>query len=170
MKKFFLIVFILVDLGVMGAAGAFLYTYVDHKKAHTLKSVTRPSSVTPLPIAPILGGVKTSTAAVAVTPTPNPVPAMTASPYRNIVFSYKNVKARQVLIRADFTGWKGVPMKRDAHGLWTFTQQLIPGEYAYCFTVDDKIIRDPANKHTKLIAQTQVSSITIAKPPVKVEP
>jgi len=53
---------------------------------------------------------------------------------------------------------------------WTFTQQLIPGEYAYCFTVDDKIIRDPANKHTKLIAQTQVSSITIAKPPVKVEP
>lgn len=163
MKKFFLSLFILLDLAVIGGAGYFLYAHVTGKavmtslppavRAHAAPGGPIPSTGTPAPVMPAVLSSSGSAAA--------PIPP--TSPYRNIGFKYKNAKAKQVLIRADFTGWKGVPMKRGPDGTWTYTQQLTPGEYAYCFTVDNKIIKDPANKHTKRIAQTPVSSIVVSK-------
>jgi hypothetical protein len=170
MKKFFLVLFILVD-GVAMAGAAFIIYSALTGNPHSLKSALpmvgmhMPGAAIPKAIRPAAGGT-----AVAVSTAPASVPLTPTTPYRNIGFTYKNTKAKQVLIRADFTGWKGVPMKRDAGGLWSYSAQLVPGEYAYCFTVDDKIIKDPAAKHSKLIAQTMVSAITVAKAPIKVSP
>lgn len=161
MKKFFLTIFLLLDLAVIGGAAVFLYTYVNSKRFAGAVPLSKPAAVpivaripAPAPTVPGAGAAPAKPAAPSSVSTP-------ASPYRNIGFSYRNSKAKQVLIRADFTGWKGVAMKRDASGVWTYTVQLTPGEYAYCFTVDDKIIRDPDNKRTKLIAQTKVSAIEV---------
>ena len=149
----------------MAGAAFILYSSVIGKP-HGFKAMpVRIGRGTPLPRCPLIRQAvhAVSTASVSVPLTPE-------TPYRNIGFTYKNAKARQVLIRADFTGWKGIPMKRDAKGIWSYQAQLTPGEYAYCFTVDDKIIKDPASKHTKRIAQTLVSAITVEKAPVKVSP
>jgi hypothetical protein len=161
-KKSFLVFFIFLDLAAMAGAVFVLYDVIAGKQ-RGVKSAP-----------PKMGAMRVLTStgpAAAVLPTaPASVPVTPATPYRNIGFTYKNTKAKLVLIRADFTGWKGVPMKRDDHGLWSYEAQLTPGEYAYCFTVDDKIIKDPAGKHTKRIAQTIVSAITVEKAPVTVSP
>lgn len=167
MKKFFLILFILVDLAAIVGAGLFLY---DHLSRRAI--ATGPAKPQPLMPSHAPGGTLPVTGALPSTSTITPSPLLPApsapggaqaGTFRNIGFTYKNAKARQVQIRADFTGWKGVPMKRDPHGIWSYSKQLTPGEYAYCFSVDGKIIKDPANKHNKLIAQTPVSSITVEK-------
>ena len=64
-------------------------------------------------------------------------------------------------MRADFTGWKAVPMHRDNQGVWAFQAALPPGEYAYCFIVDDKAIRDPFAKRSKVIGQATVSAVVV---------
>ena len=69
------------------------------------------------------------------------------------------------MIRADFTGWRAEPMQRAPGGnIWKYMAVLEPGEYAYCFSVDDKSIRDPANKRTKQVGKTRVSSIVVQAP------
>ena len=69
------------------------------------------------------------------------------------------------MIRAEFTGWRAEPMDKDAAtGVWKYTAVLDPGEYAYCYSVDDKSIRDPANKHTKLVGKTVVSLLVVPAP------
>src|SRR5207244_3198644 len=119
---------------------------------------------------PILGA-STSPALVGAVPAPMAVttaPLGGESGSRKILFAYRNSKAKQVSIRADFTGWKAEPMRRDPTGGWVFQANLPPGEYAYCYTVDDKTIRDPANKRTKQIGRTFVSSVIVsplASPP-----
>jgi hypothetical protein len=173
-KKFFLILFILVDVIVIAGAAFMIYSTVNGKHRGFNPMLTKMTGM-PLPGAAKPQAILPSTGPAAVIGsgpalTPASVPLTPATPYRNIAFTYKNVKAKQVLIRADFTGWKGVPMKRDAAGLWSYAAQLTPGDYAYCFTVDDKIIKDPASKHSKRIAQTMVSAITVEKAPVKVSP
>ena len=66
------------------------------------------------------------------------------------------------MIRADFTGWRAEPMhKEPGVPIWKYMAVLEPGEYAYCFSVDDKSIRDPANKRTKQVGKTRVSSIVV---------
>jgi len=176
MKKFFLVVFIIFDVAVMAGAAFIVYSSVTGKnhglnKFTTLPGVRLPASgikaTTPLPSA---NPVAAPGAGLAAPAAPATGPITPPTPYRNLKFTYKNLKAKQVLIRADFTGWKGVPMKRDATGMWSYVAQLTPGEYAYCFTVDDKIIKDPASKQTKRIAQTMVSAITVEKAPAKVAP
>ena len=84
-----------------------------------------------------------------------------------MLFKYTNAKARQVSIRADFTGWKAQPMIKGANGSWTYQAQLTPGEYAYCYTADDRTFKDPANKRTKLIGRTVVSAIVVEALPPK---
>ena len=86
---------------------------------------------------------------------------------RKILFTYRNSHARQVSIRADFTGWKAQAMNKAANGVWTYQAPLPPGEYAYCFTADDKTFKDPANKRTKVIGRTTVSAILVEALPAK---
>jgi len=172
MKKFLLAVFILFDLALIGAGSFVLYGYVTHKV--TLPALPMlPKSIFPNP-------VTASAPPAAATPTPSPAPstkaigggllnpvAPTESTTRKILFTYRNSRVRQVSIRADFTGWKAQPMVKAANGSWTYLAQLTPGEYAYCFTADDKTFKDPANKRTKVIGRTTVSAIMVEALPAK---
>ncbi len=154
MKKFLLILFILADLGVIGASAVVL---VSRVRNYTPASRT---STPAAPTAPMLnlGG---STPAAGGTTTQAPAAPGESSNVRKILFSYRNPKAQKVSIRADFTGWKAEVMQKTSNGVWTYLAHLTPGEYAYCFTVGDKIINDPANKRTKVIGRTTVSSIVV---------
>lgn len=80
---------------------------------------------------------------------------------RHIGFTYRNSHARKVDLKADFTQWKSEPMT-NKNGVWTYLATLPPGEYEYCFIVDDnKGIRDPTNKRIKQIGTTYVSAIVV---------
>jgi hypothetical protein len=171
MKKFFLVLFILVDLALLSAAVMFLrYHLQSPSGVSTLKAppVIKPPVPAP-PIAPSAPTVPLISISSKSAVTPPVVPAeaqVSLNGQRKILFRYSNGKARQVSIRADFTGWKAEPMKRDDKGVWTYQAALTPGEYAYCFTVDDKTFKDPANKKTKQIGRTFVSAITVESLPV----
>jgi hypothetical protein len=170
MKKFLLLVFIMFDIALIGAGAFVLYGTVTHKvQLPALPALSKPMipnsvvpSVTPSPTTPtpapsakaIGGGLL------------NPV-APNDSSARKILFTYRNPHVRQVSIRADFTGWKAQPMVKATNGSWTYFAQLTPGEYAYCFTADDKTFKDPANKRTKVIGRTTVSAIMVEARPAK---
>ena len=110
-------------------------------------------AATPLPAAPAAPASLPAGQAAATAAAP--------SHARKIGFKYHNAHAKKVMIRADFTGWRAEPMQKDANNVWRFMAVLEPGEYAYCFSVDDKSIRDPANKRTKQVGKTRVSSIVV---------
>jgi hypothetical protein len=155
MKKLFLGLFILFDLGLIAGSSYVLYKYVKDKMPAT---VGTPAGGTPAaPTTPKPGNNGLLGGAVA----PSETPA------RKILFSYRNPHAKHVSIRADFTGWKAEPMQKGAKGVWTYQSPLTPGEYAYCFTVDDKTFKDPANKRTKVIGRTTVSAIVVEALPPK---
>jgi len=154
MKKTFLVLFILVDLAIMGGAAYFLYGYMTRLPA------SAPASTVAKPVAVPQTSTATTPSLFGSAPAVAPVPSGDAS-MRKILFTYHNSKARQVAIRADFTGWKAEVMSRDDRGVWTYQAHLLPGEYAYCFTVDDKTFKDPANKKTKQIGRTFVSAIVV---------
>jgi hypothetical protein len=163
MKKFFLLIFIVIDLAVF--AGACLLIYNRLSESHTpLTVATLVPGAHPAPAMPLsANAVHTSTASMTPAATPATAPGSSSlePATRNIKFTYRNSKAKQVSIRADFTGWKAQPMIKDAAGVWSFQAALPPGEYAYCFTVDGRAIRDMANKRTKIIGQTTVSAVVV---------
>jgi len=173
-KKFLLTLFILVDLVVLVGAAGFLFFYVQGKPLPIPESmmpvrlptrsptaVSAPAAAPVIPAAPVAVSTGTSSAFIP------PVVNSGAPGVRNLRFTYKNSKAKEVAIRADFTGWRAKPMTRDAAGVWTFDAQLTPGEYAYCFAVDSKIIPDPASKRSKRIGQNTVSAIEVKPAPAK---
>jgi hypothetical protein len=172
-KKLFLLAFIFTDVCVMAGAAVILYLHFSHRSLSDL-GVHAPAGISnALPMSStgtvsaartsgntlINPGANVSTTTVAASST---LATATAEPgTRNIKFTYRNPKAHQVSIRADFTGWKAMPMQKDAAGMWAFATALAPGEYAYCYTVDDKTFKDPANKRTKQIGRTFVSAILV---------
>jgi len=163
-KKFFLGSFILLDLAVMAASAYVLYTYVSQRMS---RHVAIPSAgVVPAP--PPLNAGTPSAGAVPASATA--IASASAPLTQTKMFSYRNSHAKHVAIRADFTGWKAETMQRDSAGVWTYKAVLSPGEYAYCFSVDDKPpLKDPVNKRTKLIGKAVVSAIVVEaaspKPP-----
>lgn len=179
MKKVLVVGFILVDLAVMAGASLILYMHFSHRGFSDLgirppavvanvlpmgNSSSAPASSMASSAAPAVPTVPTSTSTPVGTANPVVAPAPDAGT-RNIKFTYRNPKAHQVSIRAEFTGWKAVSMQRDATGVWTYQVALTPAEYAYCFTVDDKTFKDPANKRTKQIGRTVVSAILVKPNP-----
>src|SRR5262245_25635588 len=132
MKKVGLILFILADLAIMSAAASFLYVHLNRPKSSSIESAAAPA------------GRPTQPPAAA--PTGSPVSATTTGPatlagggsLRKILFKYPNSKARNVSIRADFTGWKAEPMVRDEKGIWTYQANLEPGEYGYAYSFVDE--------------------------------
>jgi hypothetical protein len=167
MKKFFLIIFILLDGLIIFASGWFLFMRVK----------TNRNPLQDSPLAQNFGASKPSVVLPPVTPevSPSAAPLQPAEPAaavppsngntRKIGFAYRNSKARKVMIRAEFTGWRAEPMQKDpATSTWKYIAVLEPGEYAYCFSVDDKSIRDPANKRTKQVGKTIVSAIIVQPP------
>jgi len=164
-KKVFLGLFILFDLGLIGGSSFVLFTYVKPKLAALPSGIHRtsdkPAISSSVPATLSSATVKTNGNAFSA-------PAGSAdTSNRKILFSYRNPKARQVSIRADFTGWKAEPMQKTANGVWTYQASLTPGEYAYCYTADDKTFKDPANKRTKQIGRTLVSAIEVQALPSK---
>ncbi len=185
MKKFFLWLLILVDLAAMGASVFFLYQYIQSKR-HENKITVDMKSLPILPPTPVtqtavssaasssslMTQAKAAVSAPAVA-TPSSAssavsktaevaaPVAPASSNHNVLFVYFNAKAKEVFIRADFTGWRAEPMKKMTANKWVYTAVLTPGEYAYCFSVDGRSIKDPANKRTKRVGQTVVSAKTV---------
>lgn len=163
MKKFFLVAFIVFDVALIGASVFVLTTYVKRKLPQKMNA----SKITVTSV----GEAGSSSATVKLASAEGATtPAGTASSegsVRKILFAYRNSKVKQVGIRSDFTGWKAEPMVKAANGSWTYLAHLTPGEYAYCFTVGDKIINDPANRRTKVIGRTTVSSIVVEALPAK---
>jgi hypothetical protein len=170
MKKFFLIVFILLDLIIIAASVLFLIARMQTTSGTMMIGGHAVPMTIPIPMKPVTPPTASAVPTTATTPAP---PAATPATFpvgtsRKILFSYKNAKARKVQIRADFTGWRAEPMQKDANNVWHYTAALEPGEYAYCFSVDDKSIKDPANKRTKQVGKTFVSAIVVqasAPPP-----
>jgi len=159
MKRFFLGLFILFDIGAIGASGYILTAYIRNQVASPSLPATAPDKAaakSPL-------SSPSTMAVTAGSPTAGGAPPETSA--LNKSFSYRNSRAKHVAIRADFTGWKAAPMTRDDKGVWTYTIALTPGEYAYCYSVDDKPpLKDPANKRTKLIGRAVVSAIVVEAP------
>ncbi len=53
-------------------------------------------------------------------------------------------KYRRVALKANFTGWQTVPMKKD-NKVWIYTTLLDPGQYPYLFVADGHEMLDPQN-------------------------
>jgi hypothetical protein len=155
LKKFFLGIFILFDLALIAGRAYVLYTHLLNGKSGI--AGTAPMNVKSIPTAsPAVVSSGTASVGTAVAPISAPSATQTR------IFSYRNSHAKHVAIRADFTGWKAEPMQRDSAGVWTYRAMLSPGEYAYCFSVDEKPpLKDPANKRTKVIGRAVVSAIVV---------
>jgi hypothetical protein len=160
MKKIFLGFFILFDLGLMAGSLYVLFVHLSPQMS-LFKGVSRGGAS---PAAAHAAPMLISTAS---SPAPG-APAASLPITHNLLFSYRNSHAKRVAIRADFTGWKAEPMQKDAAGVWTYKAVLSPGEYAYCFSVDDKPpLKDPANKRTKMIGRAEVSAVVVEATPSK---
>src|SRR5258708_2116973 len=117
MRKFFLVVFILLDFAVMAGAAFVLYFRITgpNKMAAVMPQVLSSvpgmgNTLKPL-LAPVARNPALSTAAPSLIA---PSPGGTAAPAQdNLIrktFSYRNSRAKRVMIRAEFTGWKAEPM------------------------------------------------------------
>jgi len=168
MKKALLGAFILFDMALIGASAFVLYGYLGYKTPVRLLSYAGMSNPA-IAVSNVMHAVSSTTVKAVGNGFLTP-PASAESSTRKILFTYRNPHAKTVLIRADFTGWKPDMMRKNANGLWNYQANLTPGEYAYCYSVDNKDPqKDPANKRTKVIGKAVVSAIVVeplpAKPP-----
>ena len=135
-KKKILWLILGVDLVVMGVAVFFLRQGLQEEKEP--ENLATPSGLTPLshpeptPPAP---------------PVPPPVPEKIspAKPLRNILFQYRDSRAKEVSLVGDFNDWSPESLSKEANHLWKLVRQLEPGEYTYKFIVDAKWLPDPNN-------------------------
>ncbi len=166
MKKFFLVIFILLDLAVIAASAMFLAVRLGVAKSPVpipenlfSKKVEATSVSAPTPTNEVTSGAMGSVTPPALGSADNKA---NANGSRKILFTYRNSIPKKVMIRADFTGWRAEPMEKDpATKVWKYMAVLEPGEYSYLFSVDDKPVRDPANKRTKKVGTTVVSSLVV---------
>ena len=67
--------------------------------------------------------------------------------FRNILFTYRNSRPKEVYVIGDFNGWRKVDkMKKGKNHTWKLAKKLAPGYYRYKYWVDGRKIRDPNNK------------------------
>jgi 1,4-alpha-glucan branching enzyme len=68
----------------------------------------------------------------------------------NVLFKYKNTKAKTVSVVGKFNKWKAnidFLSDKDGDGTWTLKKFLPPGKYVYFFVIDDKRwVADPNAK------------------------
>lgn len=83
---------------------------------------------------------------------------------RNILFQYISSKVKSVEIIGDFNDWMPQALTREGN-VWKIVIQLEPGEYAYNFVVDGKIITDPNNlRPPRDTGRGFLSSVVVVKP------
>ncbi len=66
-----------------------------------------------------------------------------------VLFSLVAPEANDVRLVGSFNGWDrehGVPLTRNANGVWHTTIDLIPGRHLYKFIIDGVWRPDPANE------------------------
>lgn len=83
---------------------------------------------------------------------------------RKILFQYRDSVPKRVAVLGDFNQWTPQAMKKNQNHNWALALELKPGEYAYNFIVDGKMIRDPSNRKVKKANQKILSSLLIVKP------
>lgn len=85
---------------------------------------------------------------------------------KKIRFEIPAPDAKRVVLVGDFNSWdpKGIPMRREANGLWSIEVSLSSGRYEYKFIVDDQWRIDPANSQTitnSFGTQNSVKQVTV---------
>ena len=71
-------------------------------------------------------------------------------PDHRVTFRFTAPRADEVLLNGDWEGGRGVPMIKDAEGLWSVTVgPLEPEMWGYTFSVDGVRTLDPQNQDTK---------------------
>ena len=76
-----------------------------------------------------------------------------------IEFRLKEPKAKKVELIGDFNGWNetGLPLSRQAAGVWELLLPLPRGRHHYLFVVDGRPILDPSNAQAADIAGRRAS-------------
>lgn len=69
------------------------------------------------------------------------------SPSRR-TFVFHNPNATSVQLVGDFNQWTPQDFQKGATGRWKLSVVLAPGDYAYNFIVDGKVVRDPNQRRT----------------------
>lgn len=100
-----------------------------------------------------------------IAPKPETTPPKKLTPKRKVLFQYRDSIPQRVSIIGDFNQWSPQLMKKGNGHLWTITLELEPGNYAYNFVVDGRVIRDPNNKKTKQANQKIPSSFLVIQSP-----
>ena len=179
MKKLLIYFTMLVVLSIMAVASIEIYVILNHGKlpdfliglvpggsetpVHDSSTVTAAPTVPETPAAPLTTPANTPSP-LAKPSTPVATPTANTPGIRKISFNYHNAKAKKVLIKMEFEGWKAEEMERNATGTWSYTAvgNFPPGEYGYYLEVDgQKLSRDPANKRTKKIGPVILSAVVV---------
>jgi hypothetical protein len=77
--------------------------------------------------------------------------------------------ASQVAVTGDFTDWsvEGVPLQREANGLWLLELEIEPGCYEYKFIVDGVWKVDPLNPERVRNNYGQLNSVLVVGAPAR---
>jgi Glycogen recognition site of AMP-activated protein kinase len=79
-------------------------------------------------------------------------------------FRFEKADAQTVDLMAEFNQWKGLPMTRQANGIWTVKVSVSPGTYGYKFLVDGKDwVFDPNNSARKTVNGVENSAIEVTE-------
>ena len=151
MGRGFLMALLALDLLVMGASGYVLWDRVKKNASPPpAPIVVQPPMPAPAPEpAAKLPGEKPEDSGLeeaAPEPTAKAKSRKHEGKPKKISFHYRDPSAKRVSIVGEFNQWSPQLMKKDAEQRWGITLNLKPGEYAYNFMVDGKLIRDPAQK------------------------
>lgn len=68
-----------------------------------------------------------------------------APPLQEVEFSYGSADAKEVCLAGDFNNWSfnGLPLRKDAQGIWRVRLLVAPGRHEYRFIVDGDWQNDP---------------------------
>lgn len=82
---------------------------------------------------------------------------------RGILFTYRNLIAKEISIAGNFTNWKLIPMKRNTYGVFYYIYKLQANnelnlkKFSYKFLIDGVWDIDPANTIKEIFSNTEVS-------------
>jgi hypothetical protein len=175
MNRAFLMLLLVLNLLVMGASGFVVWERVNR---HFLSS-----RAPELPAVPVTNIRERSEALrnlqTKMSPGPEPANPPQTSPatdekskagekklgtqLRKVLFRYRDSVPKSVEIAGEFNQWSPQPMKKGKAHRWSAALQIEPGEYAYNFIVDGKMIRDPSNRKIKKAGRKIPSSLLIVK-------
>src|SRR5580658_10011805 len=79
-----------------------------------------------------------------------------------ITFRLAAPKASEVLVNGNWSGGRGLPMTKDASGLWTLTTEPVSPElWTYSFSVDGATTLDPGNYHVVRDGTRYLNSVLV---------